>query len=363
MDPKVVANALAKHRRDYKLAQYAGGAKAAGAAALGYAAKKAYEYASNYRGAPSRPSLIKRSNKARLQANANPNKSFYKSKKRVAPKSGLKKLQSQVKTLARANKADMGLLTYRSRTSGRNLAAENVTSYVDIAIWSTTYIESVLGQLRYYDPSAPSTLVQADGTTGSFMKDFYFKRAFCKLTVRNNYQSPAVIAVYNCCVKDDTSVQPYTAMTQGLTDVGAPSATSTLVWPTDSPQFRDLWRVDKTTKVTLQPGEECIVTHQIPPFSYDPSLVDSHSQVFQTRYKGFGFLVRTCGVIGHDTVADQQGILPAGIDWTLDRSVQVEYSAGADIEYVYVTDSLDSMTTSAVVSQKPVADNIAYSVA
>lgn len=315
-------------------------------------------------GKKSKTSTRTKYNKSKVNSNYNnPGYSKKTKPKRAKKVSQVAKLAKQVKTLNKRSESDLGVLTFRQRTTGRVIANVNSSSYGDLNILTTTYYESVLAQLRYYDPSAPSTLVNADGATGSFMKDFSFTKNYCKLSVRNNYQVPCRITVYNCNVKEDTSISPYTAYTQGLADVGNPTATSTLVYLSDSPQFKDLWKIVATKKCVMQPGEEIVITHSAKPFQYDPSLVDSHSLINQSKYGCFGYVIRIEGILAHDTSADEQGHSAAGVDWSLDRTSIVEYSAGADIEYIYVNDASDSFTNSAVASSKPVADNQAYSVA
>lgn len=305
---------------------------------------------------------------ASLNSNSNTSgKSKYSSKKRYVRKrksqTKINKLSKSVKELRRTAEADQGVLTFRSRITGRNVAAVNAASYADLGILSTSFYETVLAQLRYYDPTAPATLVQADGTTGSFMKDFLFSKVYVRLVARNNYQVPCTVVVYSCNVKEDTSIQCLTAMTNGLADVGNPTATSPLVYPTDSPQFSDLWKIVKTSRKVLQPGEEIVVTHSAKSFFYDPSLVDSHAVSFQARYSGFGMMIRCEGVLAHDTTLDEQGTIACGVDYQVTRTCQVKYAAGADIEYLYVTDGSDAFTNGALVSSKPVSDNIGYSIA
>jgi len=354
-------------RRRYDL-PYNAAVGAAGAVAA-YSAKNAYNSLSKYMSATKKKSVARRRKQPyqALNSNANTTRKPYKKstrRKRYGKgKSKVNKLSQTVRNLKRSAEADQGMLTYRHRTTGSCLSSVNAITYDGQNILSSSFYEAVLAQLRYYNPSSPSTLVQADGATGTYMKDFYFEKVFAKLTVRNNYQVPCKVTVYSCKVKSDTSVSPVNAITNGLTDVGAPSATSPIVYPSDSPQFRDLWSVVATTKKVLQPGEEMVVGYSAKPFTYDPSLFDSQTETYQARVGAFTYLIRTEGVLGHDTSAAQYGTLQSGVDWQIDRTVKVKYSAGADIEYVYVVDASYTFTNGGVCSSKPVADNIPYSVA
>lgn len=289
---------------------------------------------------------------------------ILKKKKSVGniKKPTVKTLAKAVKKLRIATESDQGVLTYRWRQTYRCLSSVNGQSLTNVPILLNGVLETILAQLRYYNPSTPTTLVTADGASGTFMKDFTFDKIYTSIVCRNNYQVPVKVRVYLCKVKDDTSIEPTTAFSNGLADIGNPSSTSPLVYLTDSPQFTDLWKIHSSEIAQLQPGEEMKMSYTVPTFQYDPSLVDSHNQAYQTRYHGCVFVVRTEGVLGHDTSADQQGTLAAGVDIQMDRTFVVKYSAGADIEYLVVNDESDTFTNGGVTSQKPIPDNIAYSV-
>nr|WAE43937.1 MAG: capsid protein [Cressdnaviricota sp.] len=284
-------------------------------------------------------------------------KRTYRPKVRVIPK-----LVKQVKELNRQSKADEATMTYRVRTTGRILSAVNQQTFDEITAVSVTSLETVLAVLKYYDPAVPGTLVTADGAVGTYSKEFMFSRQYCRAVIRNNYQSPVRLSVYLQSVKEDTSIPPSTAYSNGLLDVGGISATSPLSFVSDSRQYRDLWHIVSSKKVELQPGEEYVCTYSTKPFVYDPSLVDSHPDAHQHRYKAYAISARVEGIIGHDTVADQQGILQGGVDWCCDRTWVVTYNAGINLEYHVNSDQSDAFTTGPVASQKPIPDNINYSV-
>lgn len=300
---------------------------------------------------------------ARVFSNQGTVRKARRTRRAIAKKPVIKQIKNDIRELKRKSEVDKGRLTYRQRATGRVLSSVNAQNYSSLSAFSTAFYEGVLAQLRYYDPAAPASLVTADGTTGTYMKDFQFEKSYLKLSLRNNYQSPCIVSVYMCRPKEDTDITPTQAFTQGLTDVGNPTNTSPLVYITDSPQFTDLWRIEKSAKRQLQPGETLDLSVNNKSFSYDPSLVDSHALLFQSRFQCMGIAIRVDGVLGHDTAVDEQGVLAAGVDWVLDRTAIVEYSAGADIEFIYVTDGSDTFTNGGVVSQKPIPDNLGYSVA
>lgn len=331
------------------------GTRLAAAAAGGYyyypqiykGAKKLYNY---YQSSP-KPSAIRAKNAI--------NKSIRARRVKTFPK----KIKSQIKELKKIAESDMGTLTYRDRAPARLLAGVNAQAASAISASDTTILESVIAQLRYYDPSAPTALVTADGASGSYQKEFFFKRTYSKITLRNNYQTPCHVKVYCCKPKEDTNITPFVAWTNGLTDMSNGLYSDTNVFPTDSPQFTDLYKTIKSESKLLNPGQEMVCSNSMKEFQYDPSLTDSHNLTYQTRNKNFLWMIVVQGVIAHDTTLDEQGLIACGVDIVVDRVFEVRYSAGADIKYVYVTDSLDTFTNGAVYSSRPVSDNIGYSVA
>lgn len=271
-----------------------------------------------------------------------------------------KKMKRQVRNLKRATESDMGLLVYRQLEVDALLATIAQQGTLSWAGASTTEIEAALAQLRYYDPAAPSALVTADGTTGSYLKKFLFTKCYAKLSLRNNYQLPCHATVYVCVPRTDTSITPLTAWSNGLSDASNGSVTNITIYPSDSVQFGELWRVEKTQKKLIQPGDEMVCSYGIKPFTYDPSLTDSHNFTFQNG-QSFVFLVAIRGIPGHDTSADEQSFSAAGVERVIERTYNIKYAAGADIRYTYVTETQATITNGLVASSKPVSDNIGYS--
>lgn len=289
-------------------------------------------------------------------------KTYYRRK----TKPSINKLKSQVRQVQKSVESNMGTHVQRRRATGGVLASTAQKIITSSELCSITLLEEVLAQLRYYDPSAPSALVQASGVTGTYQKEFYFKSIYHCLSVRNNYQVPCKVKLFFVQSKRDTSIAANTAFTNGLADVGNPTSTSPLVYLSDSPQFNDLYSIVTSSKsVMLQPGAELSISNISKGFQYDPSFVDSHALSYQRRYQDMQFVIDFQGAIGHDTVvAGQQTNLPCGLDWWVHTTFTVRYSAGADIKYIYIDDEADStFTNGGVVSNMPVSDNQSYSVA
>lgn len=274
-----------------------------------------------------------------------------------------KNLKKQVKQLQKQMNANTSTLTYRYLDCFKVNAAANQAAYGERSFNIPSTLELALAQLRFFDPANPGTLVNASGATGTYSRTFLIKSAIT-YKIRNNYQVPVLFKLYKFKCKADTNIDSNTAFTNGLADIGNPASTSIAVYPTDSPLMSDLYKLEKCTTWMLKPGQEKTYTVYTKSFDYDPSDYDSHSLTYQKSTHSYSMLFRVAGVPAHDkTTNTQLGTIASGVDVLEKQTYIIKYnSGGADLNYLYVSDNLDSMTAGPVVSQV-VVDNQEYSAA
>lgn len=274
------------------------------------------------------------------------------------------KLSNKVNTLSKESKAQLSVLEYHNRTSGRILTSVNQSNFFAVSGNTVVNYEAVLGQLRFFNPATPGTLTTADGSTGTYAREYYFKSIYARLDCYNNYQVPVIARVYCLVPKTDTSNAPETSVSNGLADVGSPSFNSPVIYPSDSQEFQDTWTIKYTKLVILKPGAKVTATWSAKDVYYAPQIYDSITSTYQKRFKCQAFAIRVEGVLGHDTSANQQSLLSAGLDYVSHYKWVVHYdNGGTPIRYIYVNDTCPtSFTNSGVVSEQPIADNISYSV-
>lgn len=273
-----------------------------------------------------------------------------------------KTITKQVKYLKKISEADMGTHTHRSASTSQLLCNVNVQNFISSGRMSTTELEGVIANLKYYDPSNPATLLTADGTTGSYQKELYFKTVGVKIRVVNNYQSRCKCTLYLCQPKADTNVTPSLAWTGGMTDQSNGLATAVNSYPSDVELFTDLWSAKKVREKYLCPGQSLGHSTYGGNFSYDPSFVDTHPLAFQKKYKASYYLIVIQGDVSHDTSLLEIGLSACGVDIHVDKTYIVKYPAGIDLDYNFNENNFSSFTNGAVQSSKPVADNIGYSI-
>lgn len=272
------------------------------------------------------------------------------------------RLLQRVAKLERSQNDSLSKLVYKydDKDTLRPTVGQATYGYKDAV--GTTAIELALAQLRFFDPSAPGTLITASLATPTFSQKIYVS-AYASCIIKNNYQVPCVVTYGVAFPKEDTSITPNAARSNGLTDVGNPDPASTLISYKDSPQFRDLWACKLISK-QLKAGETLIMKHGQKPFTYDPALQDSHSQTYQKTTKSAVFLYRCQGILGHDTaVTTEQGMMPAGIDVYISTTYYISYnSGGAAVKTIVLNESASQSFTNGGVISQLVVDNQSYSI-
>lgn len=300
---------------------------------------------------------------------ASTNRKSTNNKKPTKPKTVTKVLAKQVKELQKAVKVDKASHTWKSAETGRVLSLVGRCTHVNFNCINKTVLETASANLRYYDPAVPGTLVTADANTGTYSRDVHFKNAFVKMMLRNNYQVPARVKVYLCKVKLDNNDAngPLTVYTTAITDQvinAGTDETDALIHVNDIERVKEVWNIDCVIDKVLEPGQEASTSHTETAINFDPAHIDDYSNAYQKAFKSFTYLIRVEGVLGHDTTAaDQQTLLAAGIDYQVTRKIVIEYDAGVQLDDIYIYEQRpQAFTNGGVVSLKPIADNIAYSV-
>ncbi len=263
-------------------------------------------------------------------------------------------LSDRISSISQKLRASDATHTHRYLECNENECAANATNYATIDAFTIAKLEGALANLRYYNPAVPGTLTTADGSTGSYNRNFYFKSTTSSIKFRNNYETVCNFRVYCCVPRHDTSITPAGAMTNGLTDQGAPTASSTVIYPTDSEQFRALWTIKKSWTKTLSAGSYFTCSYANKPFFYDPSNTDSHALAYQSVYGGLTWFVRIQGEPSHASGAGSAGLCAAGYDYWMRNTFKIVYDAGTNLEDYSTSESVTGGTL--LLSNKPVVE-------
>lgn len=309
----------------------------AGARAARFVAKKAYDYAMSTPGKPKK----------------------YTRKGLRGTQNKVENLTKQVRNMKVSLNNDVALHTHRNTFGGSATSVANKQLVQSIGANDIVTMDQALSSLRFFDITTPSTLVTASGVTGTFSRKMLIKNVNFRVRYQNNYQIPLIATFYVCSPKKDTGIAPSTAWDNGMTDqsVGTHTgSTEIFSYPTDSDQFNQLWKIQKTIHKTLQPGQFYEVVHNTGPYSYNPAVTDSHNLRYQKALKSVVVMHKFHGVTSHSAFPDV-GISDAGIDWTAVRTTKVEYEANIALNDYSVTNGLGTYSGTPLVSNKPVSDN------
>lgn len=127
--------------------------------------------------------------------------------------------------------------------------------------------------------------------------------------------------------------------------------------------FNDLWTIRKHKTRFVDAGKSIKLTYAAPGFTYNPATADTHNLAYQKKFGGFQFMVRIEGITAHDTSDGSITNNRASADGIYERTLRCTYDAGVSLDDVSVNDtSSTAFANGAVVSSKPVSDNISYSV-
>ncbi|AXH76770.1 MAG: putative capsid protein [Cressdnaviricota sp.] len=290
-----------------------------------------------------------------------PTRKRKKYKRRTKQGKKMNKIKNAIHTLRQESDASLGTMTARYQGGQQILCAQNRQGVANSNPVTVSTLESVLGNLKWFDPSNPGTLITGSGVAGTYQRNILFKSITQSLLVRNNYQSDCNIRIYWCSCKDDTDQSPEVTWASGGPDGSNLSGTDELLqYPTDYNLFNDLWSSKVVLNTTLSPGQSATVSNTEKDIEYDPSTVDTHNLDFQKEYKSGSFLVVIRGTASHSSTGSSVGFSQAGVDIILKNRFVVKYNAGTNISFLYASNNTAAMT-SPVQSHQPTADNIAYS--
>lgn len=219
---------------------------------------------------------------------------YYKKRSR---KTSMKK---QIRDLQRDVNQDLATHTHKKSFIQFITCNENSAGYGTLEGWNINSLETALGNFRYYNPAIPGTLTTADGSTGTYSRKFHFTSLYSKVELRSASRVPVKVSAYLLTPKQDTGIEPHTAMTGGLTDQANPSNTSILINPSDSEEFNSLWSIRMCKKFVLGPEGTRTLKWSSRDVTYDPSKTDAHNLKYQKQFKNCVWYFRIQGTTSYD---------------------------------------------------------------
>lgn len=272
-------------------------------------------------------------------------------------------LKTKVNKLVRDVKAKTSTSTFIYGTAGTLRSSVATTNQVGVDFWTAANCQTAMSQLRYFNPSAPATLITGDPSAGTYDSNYRFRSGEFRMSCRNSYNVPVKVTIYCCTPRYKTSSTPTSLYASGLTDKNvSTNQASPLLKLKDSDDVTKNWVVKSRTKL-LKVGQTLTMVKRIKPFVFNPSDYDTDTTVYQKRWQAGQWVIHVQGVIGHDTaVSTEQTFTEAGIDYDATRRVVLEYDAGGVIlNDIYLSDAYDTAFTNSGVVGQPAQDSYPYS--
>lgn len=148
-----------------------------------------------------------------------------------------------------------------------------------------------------------------------------------KMTFRNNWNTPVIMHVWKVTPRFATTLDPKTAVNNGLTDQSLPAAIAngpddvseyTNWWPGESSLFRDTYRSLSYHKYELHAGDEVSFSCGMGSFTYQPEIYDQDTTNNFLPNISKGFLIKCHGVLGHGADEADDGLVgltPVRLDY------------------------------------------------
>ncbi len=297
---------------------------------------------------------------ASARSRATSRRKFRQKKKYRSNRKGT--IKKRVKKLEREVNQNTGNHIYRSRQTARPASNYNGSANNLLASYTVTSLQTAMAALKYFDPANPTVLISANAASGTYHRDVFISGLSSKVRVVNNYQTRAIVTVYCCVPKKDTSITPLLAITNGLTDVGAPLVTSPMIYPEDSPQFKEVWSVKVKKTAQLNIGQSMALSAYWKGFEYDPSLIDDHALAYQRKFGGHYWFARVQSVIAHKANGDINNTNVA-LDVEIINETRIRYAAGVDVKTIELVDGATGFVAQAdgLFGYKSVPDQLPYS--
>lgn len=338
--------------KNYGLASRIGAALAAGA----YASMRTKKVNVPRPSAYSRPST-----KRKRYSGKSKKKSYGKKKGKVA------KLERRVNKLSKEVNDTTTTLKYRTRDTGSILVAGDNVTHNSASGFNYTILADAMQKLQYFNAATGEWGTLAI-TTGTGIRNYRVQYASSQLDFKNNYQVPCKVSVYLATPIQDNSVDLIAQYNNNVSDnvinTLSPVANSNpLIYISDSEVMAGMWNIKKFKSFNLEPGQCGSCYHIVKDINFDKI---TFTQTYQRKYKSFEWIIRVEGGranLSHDTAdATKVGTGRCGIDFQQNLKLAIDYDGGAQANRIYVGFTKSITDANAVVSSKPVADNIGYSV-
>lgn len=292
----------------------------------------------------------------------------YRPKKKVTKNKGGKKedccttVKKQIKRINKRLSEGETTFDFRQRIPDKidKPVNQNYTS-PEKFYFGLDSITQVMSKLQFWD-DATQLFVTRDVTSVGDQHKINIDYVKSTLILKNNYQVPVKLEIYLVYPKTDTNTFPHTFYDNGIVDKVVDTATmlpnNDLLKLTDSNDFTTNWRIKKTWKKTLQPGQFLQASNTEKDITYDPTSAGTLK--FQKRHKSHMFIARVHGSavgVAHDSTGAVVGQVRAGLDVQWQQNVLCKYDGGMNGHRIYIDNQSGNVGNGGLTGVTYVSDN------
>lgn len=258
-------------------------------------------------------------------------------------------LKKRVKQLEDKVNDNLATHVFKSEATFQSSAVSNRCGYNLGTLLGAAQFEQMLDAFPFQSTAIPGTPATFDATSVTQPAEWKIK-CYTKTIMRNNYLYPCNIRCYILKPKVDTNTNPISSVTVGLTEQTSGaiySTTAPFLYPSDSMEFNEHWKILSSCDMKLQSGDECVVPYE-EEISYNQEFADSNTSTYLKKYSRLIF-VRVVGVVCHDNATSTNvGISASAIDAVIERKFTVKYPSAAPIKTTEMVSGLSAITIGVV---------------
>lgn len=248
-----------------------------------------------------------------------------------------RKLEKKVANLVRNTVPDSQRLV-RTVVGAQITSPVNVATHTNIEMWTAGTYEGALDDLRMFDRAATPAPDTIDLRSSAFQTHVKYKNIVMRIETRNNNNVPAHFNVYWFKCTDNVNTNPKSEAELLDQALNHAFGTSPITYFSDVPKTFKTWKLMKTDKFKLNPGDECKSVYTMSKFQWDVKYRDLESTSYHPG--DICCVLRCMGTIAHDA-ADTSivGIGESGVDYLIHKKYTLIYPSDIPVKDAQVDSS------------------------
>lgn len=328
-------------------------------ASVGYQGYKAYQELKKMRGDSEvkQPAVKRKGVKLQNAQGGNTKVVSKRQKRRPKRKMSIKK---RVASLEDKISDTVAIKHVRSRTYSQINSGKNGCAYNTLNVCNWATLEAYSDNLKYLSLTGTpgeNEVNLTNAAANATWQVLSYRNFYFQVVGRNNNTIPTNVRLYWLKVSEPTSSTPVAIMNVDDQYVNVSSAdTSIMNYFTDFPTASKKFKLLKTDKFLVNPGDQFVKSIPLPDRKWSPTLKSVANNTYQ---KGDYLLVmRVEGVIAHDAVSTSAiGIAESSIDYYIQLNFDIRYPSSVNYRYFETAENGNAMAGGAEATTADVEEN------